>query len=283
MTTPHGRDALSIGIPYCEQIGALLQELPESHLVLCGYKGKRKAAYPGWDKRRPTSNEAIHHAEKNLIGIIPTSIHYTVLDVDEGNPLELARGLRPDYFTPSGTRGRGHLWFYDDEARPNSAWKLRGQSGNEWAGEIRSGNGYLILWFPDIITARLMMQHGELKPRTFNEITQWLNPPATPPPPPKPMQSTPGTSRALDRAVAIVNAISPGSYDTWIQVGMCLEGSARKGELDPGNAFTLWRNWSARVPDKYPGDDELTRKWASFRGGNPRTLGTLVQQYGGGR
>ena len=236
--------------------------------------------------RTSTLAAVTQHSKDHHVGLVPASVGYTVLDVDEGHPLDLALNLRPDYFTPLGTPGRGHLWFLDGESRPNSAWKLRGQSGKEWAGEIRSGNGYVVLWYPNTLAHGHMLHPGNERPRTFDEITQWLKAPAFTPPPAvahQPRRPDHRQRRVIDRAVAIIGSIPSGDYDTWIQVGMCLEGSARKGDLDSGDAFTLRRNWSARVPDKYPGDEVLTRKWASFRGGNPRTLGTLVQQYGGGR
>ncbi len=269
---------------YPKAVGDFFDAHPDAHLVRCGYKNNPKAAHPGWHTERPTLAAIVQHSKDHLVGLVPASVGYTVLDVDEGHPLDLALNLRPDYFTPSGTPGRGHLWFLDGESRPNSAWKLRGQSGKEWAGEIRSGNGYVVLWHPDTLAQGHMLHHGEVRARVFDEVTQWLKSttsPAPAAPPSQPPLPDRKQSKAIERAIAIISAIPSGDYDTWVQVGQCLEGSARKGDLAPANAYQLWRNWSARAPDKYPGDDVLSRKWASFRGGNPRTLGTLVQQYGG--
>ena len=83
----------------------------------------------------------------------------------------------------------------------------------------------------------------------------------------------------LERAIAIISDIAPDNYDSWITVGQCLEGSARKGEFANDSAFTLWVNWSARST-KFPGERAMSAKWASFKGGIARTLGSLVVMGG---
>ena len=263
-----------ISSTYPEQISQLIDRWQgAAHLVLCGYGGNPKAAYPGWKKASPDPAKAFKRAQNALIGLIPSSVGYTVLDVDDGNPLKLAFGLRPSYICASGTLGRGHLWFTDNQPRPNSAWTYKSKAGDDYSGEVRSSSGYVVLWSPDVF--QVPMDHGQQQPRTYAEIERWLqgNSPTVPATPAKALPRKP----VIDRAVDIISRLSPTNYDDWLTVGQCLEGSSRKGDLDRDNAFTLWCNWSRRS-DKYPGDSELQKKWASFRGGTARTLGTLVHR-----
>ena len=81
---------------YQARIASFAHAYPGAHWVLCGYKGKPKAAYPGWDKTQPTPEAAVRHSADAQVGLIPARLGFTVLDVDEGNPLELALNLRPD-------------------------------------------------------------------------------------------------------------------------------------------------------------------------------------------
>jgi len=59
-------------------------------------------------------------------------------------------------------------------------------------------------------------------------------------------------------------------HELWIRCGMaCHQASG-------GTAFAVWDDWSARG-GKYPGKDNLERRWHSFgKSVNPVTLGTLV-------
>ena len=276
--TPQGSGGSFFQIPqgYKDHIAEFTQAFPDAHIVLCGYDGKRKAAYPGWRTPAPHS-AACRHAGSALVGLIPASIGLTVVDVDQGNPLALALGLMPEYITLSGTPGRGHLWFEDDQSRGNWDWEYTAKDSATFSGEIRGGNGYICLWEPWVIYEAIRFPLLTDLSRTFGEVETWLKPKVVDLPParaPSPGPHRP--SHALERAITIITDIPPDSYDTWITVGQCLEGSARKGDFPNDSAFTLWRNWSARSPDKFPGERAMWNKWASFKGGTARTLGSLV-------
>ena len=107
---------------YKNHIAEFSQRFPTAHLVTCGYNGNPKAAPPGWNT--PTPHSTIYrHSQSALVGLIPASIGMSVVDVDQGNPLRLAFILLPEYLSNSGTPGRGHLWFHDDESRNNWLWE----------------------------------------------------------------------------------------------------------------------------------------------------------------
>ena len=259
---------------YADHVAAFSVAYPGAHLVQCGYKGKPKAAAPGWNT--PADHgRMIDHAEGGLVGLIPASIGLTVVDVDEGNPLALALGLTPEYFTLSGTPGRGHLWFEDDESRNNWNWEYRSKAGARFAGEIRGAHGYIVLWEPWILSGAIRFPVIDEFSRPFRAVEGWLKPKVEVLPRRAPMRPR-NNSRALERAIEVIAGIPADDYDTWITVGQCLEGSARKGDFPNGDAYILWRNWSARSPEKFPGDKAMAQKWASFRGGAARTLGSLV-------
>ncbi len=71
----------------------------------------------------------------------------------------------------------------------------------------------------------------------------------------------------------ILDALEPDcSHDEWLQVGMALHH-----ETD-GEGFELWHAWSAQG-SKYPGEDELALRWASFgrESGRPVTARYLLK------
>ena len=62
-------------------------------------------------------------------------------------------------------------------------------------------------------------------------------------------------------------------YDDWVRVGMALHAK------DSGSrGFDTWDSWSARG-EKYPGRDELEKKWRTFKAGEIH-FGTLVAMAG---
>ena len=60
----------------------------------------------------------------------------------------------------------------------------------------------------------------------------------------------------------IIDALTKVSADctmqTWIEVGMAIKHQFG----DSG--FTIWDDWSATAPDRYPSTEELAKRWASF-------------------
>ena len=263
-----------MGANYSEHVGTFSEAFPAAHLVPCGYNGNAKATGPGW--KNPADHSAMRrHAETGWVGLIPASIGLTVVDVDEGSPLALAFKLCPEYLTNSGTPGNGHLWFKDDQSGGNWKWKLKAKDGSAFSGEIRSGSGYVVLWEPEILAGAVTFP-GVGPSRPFREVEPWLRPMTAPEQPTLPATVPARSGRLeIERAISIIADIAPDSYDTWITVGQCLEGSARKGEFANDSAFSLWRNWSAQSA-KFPGERAMSAKWDSFKGGKPRTLGSLV-------
>lgn len=73
----------------------------------------------------------------------------------------------------------------------------------------------------------------------------------------KPLQN--GELHSLKSALDILT--SSTDYDQWVKIGMCLHAETYGSE----EGFEVWDSWSANAPDIYPGEEELRKKWASFR------------------
>lgn len=85
---------------------------------------------------------------------------------------------------------------------------------------------------------------------------------------------------ADDEEIAhILSHVGPDSdHETWIRCGMAVHHATH------GGGFHIWNAWSSGG-DKYPGADELQKRWHSFgkSASNPVTIGTLIHhaQEGG--
>ena len=63
------------------------------------------------------------------------------------------------------------------------------------------------------------------------------------------------------------------AHDDWVKVGMAIHAKA------PDAGFAIWDAWSAKG-QKYPGEAELRRRWASFKPDAGVTFGTLFHMAG---
>ena len=102
-----------------------------AHLVLCRAK---VPIHTGCYRNRPSVDECVNH--DGQLGIMPSSIGSTALDLDYGDWLRMPQ-CKVSYATK---RGR-HLWYTDDQPRRSSNWMLEGCSG-----EVRGDHGHIIPW-----------------------------------------------------------------------------------------------------------------------------------------
>ena len=125
-------------------IERLLARWPDAHLLLC--RADNKAPAQPWLNYYPDANACRAHQESGgLIGLVPAGIGFTVLDVDHGHATALALEYPPAAFTHSRRPGGAHLWYPDNESRGNAKWDMK-IGRHDLSGEVRSGNGYVILW-----------------------------------------------------------------------------------------------------------------------------------------
>ncbi len=76
---------------------------------------------------------------------------------------------------------------------------------------------------------------------------------------------------------AALRALDPDvEYDRWVAAGMALH--AKYPEAD-GRGFNVWDAWSSRGK-KYPGRDELEKKWRTFKPGGGVNLASLFALAG---
>ena len=123
--TPQRKQALS----YLHDRGA--------QLVLC--RGKLPIRGFPWRSHTPALDCVIAH--RGNVGIIPFSVGTSALDVDKGDPTQLSLFQPPLVILKSQRPGGEHFYYRDDVPRGNQQWSAFGCEG-----EVRSANGYLILY-----------------------------------------------------------------------------------------------------------------------------------------
>ena len=122
------------------------------HLVLCE-RDKVPSMKPQhnrgqWRDYRPDYNDVhFHIVGSGLVGLIPASLGLCCIDIDEGSYDGIMKYCE-GYGVPHRlvkTKGKGgyHVWVRTERGfkRDNYKWSAKSASG-----DIRSGNGYAILW-----------------------------------------------------------------------------------------------------------------------------------------
>ena len=278
-----------------EAVANLLDIYCHSHAVLCRHK---VAIEKGWQTLRPTPGEVWNHLNANphnRVGVVPSSLGFTVMDVDVGPPARIAHAAQPAVVIPSQGEGRAHLWYPDDRPRENRSWFLNRVQGRGLvaSGDIRSGSGYVILWpgaaeallyyidFQGALTWALAQtvlwpDLSEQPPLAPQSVGQG---PVNDSPPQPGRKRIADTAGQADRAALyrdVLRNVSAESYDDWIGVGLALEGSVRQGAIPESVARQLWDEFSA-TSSKFNSQVQ-ERRWRSFQGAqeNPRTMGTYV-------
>ena len=240
------------------------------HFVLCRVDNKAPAM--PWKQFRPTAGDIWNHIHGGgLAGVVPFSIGYTVVDVDNGPPLAMAFAATPACVTASRTPGNGHLWYPDDAPRPNRKWQFYNLSG-----EIRSGHGYVVLW-PG--AARNLIYNPASDALTYRQASDIFWPDGgdhqiAQAAMPEPSVAEPDAANRrrvmapyenrdrIKHALYSQTRYSPDPHDDWIAVGMALHEGAIRGDLPLEDAFLLWCEWSAGSA-KYRLAECETR-WRSF-------------------
>lgn len=291
----------------CELVELVAENVREpAHFLLCNpydHPRPKAPATPKWQDFYPGLGQVYDHLAKGgLIGAVPATLDggYTVVDVDKGQPARMWLDFHPYFMVQSSGPGRAHLWYKDPGGnRPNAKWEYEGCSG-----EIRSANGYVILW-PGAAHNLLYGPYDDhmasvVTTVTFGEILPQILPNKGPlpiqaledPDRYKPVQLQTGGPGWVDvtRNRTISNArqalerqqqFNPDDYHDWITVGLCLHQAAVDGEIDNGAAFYLWCDWAAKSPKFRLKDHE--RRWQASFGqytGQRVTLGTLFK-FGG--
>ena len=130
-----------------------------------------------------------HQAESWLRGggrfaLVPFSIGFSVLDIDDGPWRNLASVYPPHAIIPSRKLWRRHLFYSDSTPRPNAQKrKLYG-----CRVDVRSASGYVALWHPEaVLEAAEKPRQGVLFPSALFWPEKGAQgppkPPVKPPPP----------------------------------------------------------------------------------------------------
>ena len=145
--------------------------------------------------------------------LVPYSIGFSVMDVDDGPWQDLAEVYPPHAVIPSRKRWRRHLYYPDNVARPNAQRRILGCQV-----DIRSGNGYVAMWQPEAI---LEAAESPRQSVLFPWWTIWPvedaqgppKPPGTPPAPPAPRDGPLSDAYPSTRWVRLLEVVKTWAYD----------------------------------------------------------------------
>ena len=146
----------------------LLARWPDAQLLLCNSDKTPIKGKPWKDVHRKLGECLNHQAAGGLIGLVPGTVGYAVVDADCQMPLPLPSGhksacdalCRPQplalelnypasYVIPSRRQLRAHLWYAVTGFTGNAKWQYSAVYGNTMhtlSGDLRCHNGYVILW-----------------------------------------------------------------------------------------------------------------------------------------
>ena len=255
---------------YARALTTLGESWPLTHFVLCNPVTKAPVSKT-W-RTRPSLGAVWNHCRSGgAVGLIPSTLGFTAVDVDKGSPMCLSSAAWPSLITPTRSPGHAHLWYVDDTPRSNSKW-----AWFQLSGEIRSGAGYVILWGEE--APRGLLNRIDPEGVYYGEVEDLLKPEdgrkevhnpqgGTQ----LPMESAPLGGRvitdpgAVDRyeyALQNLSRYSPDPYEDWIAVGMALHQAAVQGELTDQTAFALWSGWSSKSAKYKPSNQAV--HWKSF-------------------
>jgi hypothetical protein len=102
------------------------------------------------------------------------------------------------------------------------------------------------------------------------EIGCVVETPLTPCRTPAPMRPRASGQDAVIAQLALRKLDPDVPYDVWLRVGMALHS-----RWPDERGLSMWDLWSS-MGEKYPGQGELERHWASFRSGGGIAFGTLI-------
>ena len=199
-----------------------ISELREmgAHLVLLRDK---QPFWKGWNKRKPGRESLYRHMSAGgEVGIIPESLHCSVVDVDEGNADWLLNQYPPLAVCP--TRKGVHVWYSDYKGRGN-------QDGIRLGGlkmDIRSAKGQVRMHGQ---APRILLDALKLHMAEPDQLSLF----------PEHLFAGPKTAQQLDIKASANNALrSRGAAET--------ASYRRPASVPVGQASTGWRNsWLSRM------------------------------------
>lgn len=150
---------------------------PDGHFLLC--RADNKAPAVPWLNYRPSGPALATHLDQGgLVGVVPHSLGYAVLDVDEGQPWALALEHPPARIFATRRLLGAHLWYRTQNPYSNAKWRwegLYGQIRHVLSGELRVNRGYVILWHD--AARRLLDLDDEPDAVPFEEVWAAIRPP----------------------------------------------------------------------------------------------------------
>ena len=247
-----------------------------AHFVLAD--ADKAAIEKGWQDKAPELDRVLAHRKAGgLVGIIPASIGAVVLDYDgaDDNAARLAVVERcgvPVTMHPTSKPGRRHFWYRHPGAPVgNNGWQH---------GELRGDRGYVILWQPATVAAKLadlaaaepldMAKVPGLKLRVdgtggrgveFNEAATkallGLGEPA----------DDSGAARLFNARLRALQEAQPGHREPSLNAAALVAGRLAGARRVTADRLAEWRGAALRACEangalaKYGGDGWFAAKW----------------------
>ena len=193
--------------------------------------------------------------------LVPYSIGFSVLDVDNGPWQDLAAAFPPHAVIPSRKLWRRHLYYSDSEPRPNA----QNRNLHGCHVDVRSASGYVALWRPeDTLAAAERPHQGVL----FPWWTIWPEKGAQgPPKPPGNPPAPPPEERARE---------IPDLTDFWDR---STNDPAKAAYYVEGHAWRMWRPIHANNR-RWHGDSDYDLEGRDAAALAMRTLGVSQEAIG---
>ena len=146
--------------------------------------------------------------------LVPSSLGFSVLDVDDGPWQDLAAAFPPHAIIPSRKLWRRHLYYSDSELRPNA--QKRNLHGCHV--DVRSASGVVALWQPEaVLEAAESPRQGVLFPWRLIWPEKGAQgpprPPGKPPAPPEPRDGPLSDAYPSTRWDRLLEVVKVWAYD----------------------------------------------------------------------
>lgn len=140
----------------------------DAHFVLAD--AAKKPISAAWQKKKPSLKAVREHARAGgLVGVIPSSLGCSVVDVDVGGLAAVAAVKKtlgaPLAWHKSQQEGGFHLWFRDASGSGNRKWEL-----DAGGGDVRGGKGFAVMWAPRMVLDGLVANFDSARPVDLSKL-----------------------------------------------------------------------------------------------------------------
>ena len=234
----------------------------QARVVLCAESKRPVRGGQPWNTRVVTADEAERHRLcGGLLGVIPSSIRATALDLDFGDPQQLLI-IWPSWAQIPSRRADGlHIYFDDLANRTNAKW-----AAYECSGDLRGASGYLVMHEPrgpELLLEALERRVEGANPFPVELLEHELG---------RSARGKAGANQDRSLELPLEHVFEPGRADALFSVlsrwAYAHRQQNKVGADWPARVLTEALDQNARFPDPLPPAEvaSTARSVASFRG-----------------